>query len=296
MFGPFDLSALERLGGGGESQVYALDAARVLRVYKPGDGTSYLARRHAFYALLRSLDPPFETPDIFEASVFDGRHHVVERRMRGRDFAAVLPNLRGQEREQALASYLHIAGQIGSVALPDRPFGELIRADDDTLQAETWPKYLLARIDITLAVSYAALEADVLRLEAVLARLHDDIRTLTNVREPRLVHGDYFPGNVFIDGLAICGVGDFGYTTLAGDPRMDLAGALGFLELVDSYQPEDTALLLQLLRERGEPELLPILDLYRRYYAVYFSGCKHDDPRTYAWCVRTLRGEYAPIC
>ncbi len=58
-------------------------------------------------------------------------------------------------------------------------------------------------------------------------------------------------GNVcFGDRLTIWGVGDVGYSTVVGDRRMDLAGAVGYLELVDSYRPEDTIFLTQRVEER----------------------------------------------
>jgi hypothetical protein len=70
---------------------------------------------------------------------------------------------------------------------------------------------------------------------------------------------------------------------------MDLAGAVAYLEVLDSYQPADTVFLLQCLTNRYGAGILPILQLYRLFYAVYFSVCKHSDPRTYAWCVANLR-------
>jgi hypothetical protein len=95
---------------------------------------------------------------------------------------------------------------------------------------------------------------------------------------------------VFIDDThTVYGVGDFGYSTLVGDPRMDIAGAIVFLEVVEGYQATDTALLLQQV-QRGPGRIsADIIDLYRLYYSLYFSHCKHDDPTTYAWCVQNLR-------
>jgi putative membrane protein len=105
-----------------------------------------------------------------------------------------------------------------------------------------------------------------------------------------LVHGDYFPGNVFIDDdLTISGVGDFSGLTIIGDPRMDLAGAVAYVEVVDSYRPDDTAFLLRLVTERHGEAILPILALYRLYYSLFFTVCKADDPEFYAWCIENLR-------
>lgn len=284
----FQVTAADLLGQGGESQVYALGADRVLRIYKPGISPAYIERRRAFYAQLQARRPPFETPQLLETGVADGRVYAVERRMRGRDFSHVLPTLEGAARERALASYLDVAGQIGAIAFPELPFGELLRADE-LIQRPTWPGYLRERVQRTLALSRPDLEQDVPGLDAVIADFDRRLAALEGFAAKQLVHGDYFPGNVFIDDdLTICGVGDFGYTTLVGDGRMDLAGAVVFLEVLPGHRPEDTALLTRLAAERRGPEILPFIQLYRRYYALYFSVCKGADDVTYAWCVREL--------
>jgi aminoglycoside phosphotransferase (APT) family kinase protein len=134
------------------------------------------------------------------------------------------------------------------------------------------------------------LAADVPGIDALLTRFRGELRALEGFGERRLVHGDYFPGNCYIDEtLAVCGVGDFGYTTVAGDPLLDTAGAIFYLEVSDGYREQDTPLLLALAAARHGREAMRQIDLYRRYCALYFSVCKRDDPRTYAWSVRHIR-------
>lgn len=293
MFGEFHITPADLLGKGGESEVYALDGGRVLRIYRPGASVAYLERRHAFYALLLQQRPPFELPEVLASGVAEGRYYTVERRMTGRAFAAALPALSGAARERALASYLLVAEQVGSLRFPERPFGELL-SPAEPLQRESWPQFIRDRVQQTLAVSRPDLEQDVPRLEAVLAHVEAEIGALEGFGEKRLVHGDYFPGNVYIDDdQQVCGVGDFGYTTVVGDRRMDLAGAVAFMEVVDGYRPDDTPLLMRLLTERHGPGITRWAGLYRLYYSLYFSPCKLDDPRTYAWCVGNLRA-HAP--
>jgi putative membrane protein len=284
----FGVTPADLLGRGGESDVYALDAERVLRVYG-GDDLGYLTKRQAFYAWLRSQGLPFDTPELWEVGR-EGEHlYALERRMRGRDFALVLPTLHGADRTRALSSYLMVAGQIGQVALPEQPFGELV-TPDTPLQAATWDDYLAKRMDHILAESYTDLAEDVPDFAGVLAEIERRLAQVAHWPEKRLVHGDYFPGNVFIDdGLMVCGVGDFGYSTLAGDPRLDLAGALAFVEVVNGYRPEDSAWLRRELAAHWGVEMLAVAEGYRLYYAIYFSRCKADDPRTYWWCVGALR-------
>jgi putative membrane protein len=275
------------LGRGGESDVYALDAERVLRVYG-GDDLDYLRKRQAFYAWLRSQGLPFATPEIWEVGREGDHLYALERRIAGRDFAQVLPALRGAERAKALASYLRVAGQIGQVRLPDLPFGEIVL--DPPVQAATWADYLAQRMALILAESYGDLVEDVPDFPAVLAAVQARLAEVAGCQEKRLVHGDYCPANVFIDAdLAICGVGDFGYSTLAGDPRLDLAAAVAFVEVTTGYQPQDSVWLRQELAAQWGAEMLAVAESYRLYYSIYFSRCKADDPPTYDWCIGTLR-------
>ncbi len=289
MINVFHLNPRDLLGKGGESEVYALDDARVIRLYKPQTSLAYIERRHAFYAQLHAQRPPFEIPLILESGTLNDRIYTVEQRMCGRAFTDVLPALEGAGRQRALASYLDVAAQIGTIEFTDRPFGELLTTGEP-LQRTAWPQFVWDRLQQTYRLSRADVEQDVPGVDAVLAYMRAELGTLESFQEKCLVHGDYFPGNVYInDQCDICGVGDFGYTSVVGDPRMDLAGAVGYLELVDGYQLDDTPFLMQLVEKRHGTEMVRWLDFYRLYCSFYFSTCKVDDLRTYAWCIRNLR-------
>ena len=289
LFSRFGIGPAALLGSGGESEVYGLDQARVLRLYKPGVALAYIARRHGFYAWLHQQRPPFEVPRVLEQGTLDGCIYTVERRMGGRAFAAVLPGLRGADRQCALTSYLDVAAQIGTLSFPDRRFGELL-AGAEQLQRDSWPQFVWDRLQQTYRASRRDVEADVPGVDAVLAHVAAELQSLEGFRQKSLVHGDYFPGNVYIDDqLSICGVGDFGYTTVVGDPRLDLAGAVAYLEVADGYLPEDTAFLMKCVEQRYGRAMRRWLALYRLYGSFYFSTCKTDDPPTYAWCIGNLR-------
>lgn len=125
------------------------------------------------------------------------------------------------------------------------------------------------------------------RLLAVFSTLVPQSLTIST---KALVHGDYFPGNVFIDdSLTVYAVGDFGYSTVVGDPQMDVAGAIIFLEVVSGYQESDTQLLLRYLQTQPDRVSADNIELYRLYYSLYFSHCKHSDPPLYLWCIQNLR-------
>lgn len=280
------------LGRGSESSVYALGAAHVVRVYRPGVDPAYLAARQTFYAWLHRQGLPFATPQVLDTGWMDGQQYSVEARMPGQEMAQVLPTLRGPARAQALRSFAVAAAQLGTVYMPaETPYGELVAVDP--VRRADWREFLIARIHRALQVSGEALARDVPDLPACIAAFEQDARALPPALPKRLVHGDYFPANVFIgDDLTITGVGDFSYATVAGDPRIDLMGALCFIELAPGYEPADSDLLREAITPLhgadGDDEFFAAIAFYRRYAAFVFSPSLDDDPDTYAWCVATL--------
>lgn len=287
-----------QLGRGGESGVYGLDAAHIVRVYRPGAEPAYLDARHSFYGWLSGQGLPFATPRILEVgrfadSVVAGQHYSVEARMPGRDMAQVLPSLRGGARAEALRSFVAAAMQLGRVHVPaGTAYGELVSSNP--LRHDDWREFLIARMHQALQQSVPVLARDVPELAARIAAFERDARALPLDIPKRLVHGDYFPANVFLgDDLTITGVGDFSYATVAGDPRYDLMGALGFLELVEGCTAADSEQVQAELHVQHDPMLHPDLfaaiAFYRCFAAFVFSPCLDDDPATYAWCVATLR-------
>jgi putative membrane protein len=284
----FGISSAALLGKGSETQVYALDQARVLRIYPPDASRAAIQARHRFYTQLAAQHPPFVIPTLLEQGVIDGQPYTIEQRMRGHDFARVLPQLAGRDRARALHSYLDLARQIGAIQFPDAPFGELILPAP--LQRDTWPDFLWDRAQQTLQRSRPDVEDSVPQLDRLLDGFYTQLLPMRTIQTKSLVHGDYFPGNVFIDDtLRVYAVGDFGYSTVVGDPRMDVAGAIVFLEVLDGYQPDDTEVLLAYLKQSAAGVSDDSIELYRLYYSLYFSHCKQDDPKTYAWCIQNLR-------
>lgn len=285
----FGITSAAFLGQGSESQVYALDQQRVVRVYPSDASLAYIHARTTFYRQLVAQQPTFAIPHILDQGVLDGHPYTIEQRMHGRDFAHVLPQLTGQHRVHALQSYLDLAAQIGTIQFPHMPFGELI-VPNDGVQRDTWPHFLWDRVQQTLGMSYADIMQDVPHIDELLITFETRVPQMLMTNTHALVHGDYFPGNVFIDNtFTVYGVGDFGYSTVVGDPRIDLVGAVVFLELVQGYQATDTDLLLHLLHRRPYHVPIEIIALYRLYYSLYFSFCKESDPKTYAWCIGNLR-------
>jgi aminoglycoside phosphotransferase (APT) family kinase protein len=284
----FELFKTDLLGAGSESSVYAMDAGHVLRIYRDHVPWEYVNARQAFYAEVAQQGLPFAVPEVYSVGAWVGHVYATERRIAGQDFGQVLRTLSGEARTKALSNYLDAAAAIGAVCFPDKPYGELIL--DPPLQSDSWQAYLAARMEGMLARSRTDLMEDVPDFEAVLASIYARLPLVCEDVEKRLVHGDYCPNNVMIDdALQITGVVDFSYATVVGDPRLDIAGAMLFVETTSGHEPDDVAFLRGQVRERWGEAMLEVVDFYRLYYSIYFSGCKADDPSTYWWCVRNLR-------
>lgn len=276
-----------QIGHGGEARVYEMTGDRVLRVYHspPANPISVLA---AFYDEIGGQVRGFALPRIIEHGELDGAPYSIDARMPGRPLIEALLDLRGDDRRRALDAYLVVAEGISSINVRRRDFGEILR--DDAIRTATWREYLHARVEKSVARMRDDLVADVPLFPAVLAETHRILEALPEP-SPVLVHGDYFPGNVLVgDDLSITGVIDFGPLTVIGDPMLDVASAVIFLEATrEAFDPRDSVYLTERLVARDGSGVIETLRAYRAFYALRLSNSKLEgDEHLYGWCVRSL--------
>lgn len=283
----FRAHVLRRIGHGGEAVVYELAGGRVLRVFR---GAPHGGDRIAdFYRRINGGRASFVLPEIIEQGEADGVFYSVDRLIRGRALHDLLPTLAGDDRTRALCSYADAVHEIASLPVGGDRYGEILR-DDDSIEADSWDAYLLARMQRSLQVSKPWLSVDVPRLDVIVDALTERIVALP--ADPKeLVHGDYFPGNVLIDDdFTVAGVIDFGPLTVIGDQWLDLVSALIFLEVSrPGYVPADSDVVRARLVARVGGSLLERVPVYAGWYAIRFSPYRDDDENLYAWCVETLR-------
>jgi putative membrane protein len=280
------------LGWGGESEVFALDHDRVLRLYR---GRHEAPRRTAaqlkdLYDSWRGIEVGIELPFVVEMGERDGRFYSVDRRFSGRNFSHWLQSAEISQRRPALISFLDATERLRQLPSPVPGFARLI-GDGAPQQFTTLAELLAAMLQRPLQTSRERLEHDVPGISEVWQRLHADIAQRTVM--PALVHGDVCPPNAYIsrgpDGPVVTGIGDFSPHTLHADPLLDVAGAVIFLEL-EPYAdaPADAAWLEAVAVERYGREIIGWIDVYRRYYGFYFSNAYAVEPALYAWCLRQL--------
>jgi aminoglycoside phosphotransferase (APT) family kinase protein len=281
----FSVASDKPLGSGQESDVFAIDDRRVLRLYRHPCDERHLARLATFYARLDRSDAPFMVPEIIEFGERDGIAYAVELRVSGIDLAKALGRMEGEERFHAIRNYVHAAAAVRSLKHPQAQFGEVIAASP--VRRDTWAKFVVARavqcLDEHRHLLIGVLERPergISALEAGLASRH--------AASPSLVHGDYFPENVMVaDDGCVCGVIDFGALTLIGDADLDLACAVLNLTGMVGVTPEDRRIALKRAEALGLTR--DTLDLYGLYYAFRFLGALRKNDGLFRWCVRTIR-------
>jgi Ser/Thr protein kinase RdoA (MazF antagonist) len=203
----------------------------------------------------------------------------------------LLPGLRGERRRTALANYVAGAEAIAVIEYPDRLYGQILAPAP--IRAETWTGYLRRSLDRALLRNGAVIAAEIGDIEDLRAKA----LTLVEPLEPRpkkaLVHGDYFPGNVLLDGaLAVSGLVDFSVYTVVGDPTYDLITAPIFLEMIHEATPADVETVRGLVRARLGDAIRRAARCYRVHAAFVMADPAHAAepyPEIYPWSLATLR-------
>ncbi len=279
-----DPSTLELLGEGGEAEVFALDAHRVLRRWRVDSPT--IERR---LALTRELAGPAATVGIAVPEVLDtgcdetGRPWFVERRLPGRSLTDELRTADGPRRARLIDDYLDTAQALRTIGCTRPWYGELIA--DEPLRAPTWSGYLLAALDRQAGAPDAAARAAIPDLDGRLDRLRAEVATVPDPPGgPAMVHFDYFPGNVMCDGDRITAVIDWSVLAIAGDPDLDVALAVAYLGVVDTVRPADHD---RVRRWVADHDLGPVVDRYARFGAAWWLPVT-DDAAVRPWVVDVL--------
>lgn len=287
------------LGEGSESQVFELSDTRVLRLPKGGT-PGFWERRRVFCERLAEHELGFRTPVVLDQGTLGGDlggelggdfggealHGLffIEERIVGQDLAAALPRLDDAARARAFDSYLDAVITLGTVSLGESWYGEVLA--DEPIRAPSWVQFLGDRVRASAAAASPGVRADLPQLDRSVADFCAEVQAL-HVPSPHLVHGDFFPGNVIVDERGrLVGVIDFANLTVVGDPAMDVAGALAFLDITPGVRSTDVERLRERVRQLA-PVALRRVPTYRRFYAFRYLHAL-DDPPLYRWCLETL--------
>jgi hypothetical protein len=287
--GAFGLRPNDLIGRGGQSDVYALDAARILRILR--SPAADLAPLRRLQALLAEVDGRLAIPTSAIEEIDERGRYTIERRLSGRSMLDLLPSLSGAAREAAFRNYALGAEAPAAITFADRPYGEVLC--EAPIRADDWHGYLGASLERYAAANKDAIAADAGDPAALKTKA---LRLLAGVpKQPpkALVHGDYFPGNVLLDAAQrLSGLVDFSIWTVVGDRAIDLAGAAIFLEMIAEAGPDDIALVRALLLARHGPHLKAAGPFYRAYFAFAMADPGNYGglyPKLYPWSIANLK-------
>jgi putative membrane protein len=280
------------LGSGGESEVFAIDHDRVLRLYRSRHEAPRrtAVQLQALYQSWAGCDIGLELPLILGSGERNGRFFTVDRRLSGRNFSGWLQHADMAQRRPALISFLEATERLQQLPSPVPGFARLI-GEDAPQQFGSLVELLSSMLRGPLQSSRTQLERDIPDVAEVWNRLHGELAQRSVV--PAVVHGDVCPPNAYIsqgpEGPVVTCIADFSPHTVHADPLLDVAGALIFLEL-EPYADAaaDAAWLEAVAVERHGREIVRWIDVYRRFYGFYFSNAYAFEPHLYAWCLRQL--------
>lgn len=288
----FDTSRDRLLGDGGESEVFAIDEQRVLRIYRRphADTDQTVAQLRALYASWEEVDIGLEVPKILEVGQRGHRFFTVDRRFSGESFSVWLRRAEESDRRRALTSFLDAAERLRRLPSTVAGFARLAGQEAPS-EFGSFPELMHNMLAGPVEAGRAQLDHDLPQVAQVWDRLHRELAERSV--SPALVHGDVCPANAYLSclstGPTVTGIGDFSPHTVNGDPLMDIAGAVIFLEL-EPYEDAaaDSAWLRGVAVDRWGDEIGHWMEVYRRFYGFYFSNSSAFDPRLYAWCLGQL--------
>ncbi len=273
------------LGEGIESRVFDIGNGKILRIYKDASKQKH-SERQLLSKRLSKHKLPFDLPLLHTAHRVNGTVYTIEKKFQGTDFSNVLPSLKASARKEALSNYIQAAGVFKKVVFEDLPYGELLSERLET--GPDWVEYLKRRVQQQITKS-KWVQQDVKQFDEVLAKINRRLEALPHKPTKNLVHGDFYPANVFIDkDLHITAVGDFSGLTVIGDYKMDTAGAVYFPEIFHQFSEDDKQYVLSLVSDLYGEDSLEIIYTYKLYYAALFADGKEYNPETYDWAVTVL--------
>jgi aminoglycoside phosphotransferase (APT) family kinase protein len=285
----FGVTGADLVGVGGESNVYALGADRILRIPRSrGPDAAKFADIKVFLDGIAGR-LPFATPAIEEIAS-DGSY-VIEKRLRGRAMSDILLDLDGERRRTAFGNYVAAIDAIGTIALPDRPYGHLLAPAPVT--ADDWPTFARRNLERFLKRNRATIAREAGDPDRLFAKALDLSAALPALPPKVLVHGDYFTGNVLLDDrLEVSAVIDFGVYTVVGDRTLDFASAYFPCEVTRESRPQDAGLVRDLLVERHGSGISPAIRFYRALFAFEMADpayAAEPYPKLFGWSIAMLK-------
>jgi hypothetical protein len=284
------------LSSGMEAEVYAYGPETVLKLYAGTASLNDLLILRDFYDSLDRQLTPYALPRILTVAQEDQCLITVEQRLAGIRMSAALPALTPGQLEAIMQRYLTATLALSRIQPP--PVWERYKLfDPDRLSYRAngdWHQFLARYLRHKLGQVADYLSRDVpqfglkaQRLQAVLDQPYWG--------DYRLIHGDFFPGNLLINAdYQVTALLDFGLLTMYGDYLFDLATSWVFFDMYDELKAQVRERYLAMLLDRLGEQVRGKLYRYVLIYSIlsantYSSKCADGH---YRWCVANLSNQH----
>jgi phosphotransferase family enzyme len=280
------------LNSGMEAEVYAYGPDAVLKLYAGTVSLAELLALQGFYCSLDRQLVPYAFPNILTVAEEGCFLVTIEQRLEGVRMSDVLPALTTDQLDATMERYLTAALAVSQIQVPpalDRH--KLFDPDRISYRGNgDWHQFLVRYLYRKLPQVTRYLSRDVPQFAA-------KVRRLFRVLDPpycgdyRLIHGDFFPGNLLVDDdHQVVALLDFGLLTMVGDYLFDLATGWVFFDMYDALKARARdrylGLLLDRLGERVRGRLYRYVLIYSILSANTYSSTCADGH--YRWCVANL--------
>jgi len=210
--------------------------------------------------------------------------------------SAVLPTLTPDQLDAMMQRYLTAALAVSNIHAPPA-LDRYKLLDPDRISRRAygdWHQFVAGYIALKLAQLTPYLSHDVPRfavrmqqLFAVLDQPYDG--------DCRLIHGDFFPGNLLVDGNhQIAALLDFGLLTMYGDYLFDIATGWVFFDMYDELKAKARDRYLAMLVDRLGADVRGKLYRYVLIYSILSANTYSPDCTDghYRWCVSNLSNQH----
>lgn len=291
----FGISKSNFLGSGMESEVYAYDDNKVVKLYNDMSDSNKQRILKGFYSKIDSSSLSYELPFIYDTFEENGILVTIEKRIEGNNLQSMLSKMNYIEQNNMMETYLNANIELKSVKIKPNLEGYILFNDQQisSLNINSWFDLLKEEIFRKQKELESYLKRDVVNYDAKVKQLVE-ILSLGYEGEYSLIHGDFYPGNVMINESGkVTGLIDFGLMTMYGDNLFDIA--IGWVcfdmynELNANIYERYLNIIISTLGEDVRKRLYFYVLIYSYISANFYSPNCEDGH--YQWCVRNLNNK-----
>lgn len=291
----FGISKSNFLGSGMESEVYAYDDNKVVKLYNDMSDSNKQRILKGFYSKIDSSSLSYELPFIYDTFEENGILVTIEKRIEGNNLQSMLSKMNYIEQNNMMETYLNANIELKSVKIKPNLEGYILFNDQQisSLNINSWFDLLKEEIFRKQKELESYLKRDVVNYDAKVKQLVE-ILSLGYEGEYSLIHGDFYPGNLMINESGkVTGLIDFGLMTMYGDNLFDIA--IGWVcfdmynELNANIYERYLNIIISTLGEDVRKRLYFYVLIYSYISAnLYSPNCEDGH---YQWCVKNLNNK-----